>query len=319
MNHLILFLLFLGVISSSLFSQQPVDQKKPSTFPIEIKSSSPKKPKLMSLVVKVEGTGVRYLTDQIGMTLKEGRLIPTKGMFIVPQESKVVFRPMPGITTLITENSKVQMKGLQIVKYRDKVAKRRAFLYLNEGQIFSSILKGNEKTITYEIQTPQGVVAAKGTRFWVSYRDGIGKVGVLNGIVSVRLTNQSTLTLKQGDFVDLQGIGETLKAGDIRAASPQESEMNESFIQSVSQAEGSTPRGASPFAVDAENALILATPGGSVLPGGAPSSPTVGAAGAGGATPGASLTESTSTPPNIETPANTNNTPETPPVSPVVP
>jgi hypothetical protein len=229
------------------------DKADPVSFPVVVRSApTAMKPKIMSLVVDVKGENNRFVSDEGAFSLIPGRLIPSKGLMSVPPESRVIFRPMPGITTLIDADTRVQLKGLDVVKRGDKITKRKAVLYLNEGSVFTSIQKMNSKTTTYEIQTPQAVAGAKGTKFWVSYRNGQGKVGVINGVVEVKLTNGIKISLKQNEFLELKGVGSELKSGSVRVPSDEEVKTSESASESVSAVEGVTAAAANPFLTTSE-------------------------------------------------------------------
>ncbi|MES2308997.1 MAG: FecR domain-containing protein [Verrucomicrobiota bacterium] len=241
-----------GQVTASGTTVTTQDKSDPMGFPLEIRSSTLMKPKIMSLVVSVKGESNRFLANDESFKLVPGRLVPSKGLFIVPVESQVIFRPMPGITTLLAEDTRLQVKGLSVVKKADKISKRKAFLYLNEGSVFTSIQKLNNRTTSYEIQTPQAIASAKGTKFWVHYRNGKGKVGVVNGVVSVALTNGTVILLKQNEFLDLTGIGPELKAGDVRPATEEEIRLSEMSIQSVAAVEGVTSSAVNPFLTTSE-------------------------------------------------------------------
>lgn len=236
-------------------SQSRDGEKPKQSFPLVVRSTAPKKNPLRALVVDVKGVGSRYLNDGKTIKLAPGRLIPTKGAFVIPKESQVVFRPMPSVNTLIEGDSNLQMKGLQVVKRRDKIVRRRSLLYLNEGGVFSSISKFNKSTTAYQIQTPQALISAKGTRFLVRFRGTSGKVGVLNGVVTVRLADKTIRTLKQGDWVDIEGTGLGAKMGEIRLPLPQEVTDSERLAQEISRVEGVTSSSVNPFLLTPQQAV----------------------------------------------------------------
>lgn len=231
---------------------QDQEKKDPMSFPLEIKSSQKIKPKIMSLVVAVKGDGNRFLSDEESFSLVPGRLIPSKGLFMVPLESSVTFRPMPGITAMLMEDTRLQMKGLEVVKRYDKISQRKALLFLNEGSIFTSIQKLNNKTTTYQVQTPQAIVSAKGTKFWVTFKNGKGKVGVVNGVVEVKTTNGDKFLLKQDQYMEMEGIGKGLKVGEIRFPNVEEQQLTDNVVKSISSVEGVTAASVNPFLTTSE-------------------------------------------------------------------
>lgn len=247
-----LLVLMIFLLSNGEGQSLNQDKKDPVSFPLEIKSSPKIKPKIMSLVVGVKGEGSRFLSDEESFSLVPGSLIPSKGLFIVPSQSTVTFRPMPGITALLMEETRLQMKGLEVVKRYDKISQRKALLFLNEGSMFTSIQKLNNKTTTYQIQTPQAIVSAKGTKFWVSYKNGNGKVGVVNGVVEVKTTNGDKVSLKQDQFMEMEGVGKALKVGEIRLPTAEERQQGESVTQSVASVEGVVSASVNPFLTTSE-------------------------------------------------------------------
>ncbi len=243
------------------------DKAQTVTIPLETQKAPKMKSKIMSLVVEVKGEGNRFLADTESLSLVPGRLIPSKGLFIVPELSSVIFRPMPGITVMVMENARLQMKELEVEKRNSKISKRKALLFLNQGTIFVSIQKLNHKITTFQIQTPQGLVSAKGTKFWVSFKDGKGKVGVVNGVVEVKLTSGDKITLKQDQWIDVNGIGPTLKLGAIRSPSPQEREESIKASQEIARSEGVVYSATNPFLTTSEvikaaqSEVLLTKPG----------------------------------------------------------
>ncbi len=255
MRFLFVSLSLVGAIFCSYSLQgQTIDSSKkdPVSFPLEIKRSVKIKPKIMSLVVDVKGEGNRFLADEESFPLVPGRLIPSKGLFIIAPESSVTFRPMPGITAMVLDEARLQIKELAVVKRNDKVSKRSAMVFLNEGSIFTSIQKLNKKITSYQVQTPQASVSAKGTKFWVSFKGGKGKVVVTNGIVEVKLNNGSKMNLKQNEVIEMEGVGVETKPGGVRGMTVEESEQIEKVTQSVTKVEGVTSSFVNPFLTTSE-------------------------------------------------------------------
>ncbi len=230
----------------------PGDNKKSDTMPLEVKKTAKMKSKIMSLVVEVKGGGNRFLTDHESLSLAPGRLIPSKGLFIVPAQSTVTFRPMPGVTMMIVEDSRLQSKELEVVKKNDKVSNRKALLFLNQGEVFVSIDKLNNKMTNFQIQTPQGIVTAKGTKFWVSFKGGKGKVSVVNGVVELKPSNTDKVTLKKDEVIEIEGIGSEMIVEPIRLPTPEERKESESVSQQIAAVEGVAYSATNPFLTTSE-------------------------------------------------------------------
>ena len=110
----------------------------------------------------------------------------------------------------------------------------------------------NNKITTYEIQTPQATVSAKGTKFWVSYKGGKGKVVVTNGVVEVKLRNGIKMKLKQNEVIEMEGVGLETKPGKVRGMTLEESEQIEKITQVISKVEGVTSSFVNPFLTTSE-------------------------------------------------------------------
>ncbi len=252
----ILLSLFIGFSLTPGWGQvavTPVDPKSTtSEKPIAAKPGVPQT-RVISLVAEVQGKNY-YLTEKIRFSLDKGSLLPPGGEFQVPENGRVIFRPMPGITAVVGEKTFLRLDTLDAVKSKGKIVERKCDTFLKEGSVFSALNKFNKQATTYRVQTPQAVAGAKGTLFLVTYRDGKGTVVVYSGTVQVTLKGKKgellsgkSLFLKKNEAVDIEGEGGSATFSETRTATSAEIEFGKAMELLVSQYQNIDTTGSNPF------------------------------------------------------------------------
>ena len=94
----------------------------------------------------------------------------------------------PGATTVIGPNTTMKITGLDYSKTADGQNKREILLDLKEGALYNSLVKKDGQS-DFQIQTPEGVAAARGTDWSVTVSGKGVRVAVVDGTVIIILPN----------------------------------------------------------------------------------------------------------------------------------
>lgn len=117
--------------------------------------------------------------------LKPGQQLPTGSKVRTGPKSTALITVTPGVAMNVAENTSVILTGMEFDQEGEKVKKRRANIKLSEGTISTLIDRSTPEATDFKVTTPQGTVAARGTYYGVTVKDGEtfvqceeGKVGV---------------------------------------------------------------------------------------------------------------------------------------------
>ncbi len=96
----------------------------------------------------------------------------------------------PGSAIQLGNNSILKLNQLAFAKAGSSITERTAVLQLSSGVVSALIDKSTPKITDFQVQTPEGVAAARGTFYAVLVYHGKTYVGVNEGKVGLRAAGQ---------------------------------------------------------------------------------------------------------------------------------
>jgi hypothetical protein len=104
-------------------------------------------------------------------------------------DGNVGLRLTPGATTVVGPNTTMKIQALNYSKTADGKKKRDILLDLKQGALYNSLVKKDGQS-DFQISTPEGVAAARGTDWSVTVGSNGGvTVAVVDGVVEITLPN----------------------------------------------------------------------------------------------------------------------------------
>ena len=100
--------------------------------------------------------------------LKAGEHLPVGSTIRTGADGVATVLTVPGAAIRVESGSELVLSELEFAKAEQKTTKRRAKLDLKSGTV-SALIQNNEPEVTsFEVKTPHGVAAARGTFYGVS-------------------------------------------------------------------------------------------------------------------------------------------------------
>jgi hypothetical protein len=103
----------------------------------------------------------------------------------------------PGATTVVGHNTTMKITGLDYSRTADGQNKREIMLDLKQGALYNSLVKKDGQS-DFQITTPEGVAAARGTDWSVTVSGKGVKVAVVDGTVVITLPNGHKIMVPAG-------------------------------------------------------------------------------------------------------------------------
>jgi len=122
--------------------------------------------------------------------LKKGATLPIGSTIRTGDDGVAVIVTTPGSAVQIGSNSIVKLNKLAFAKTGGDVTQRQAVLQLTSGVVSALIDPSTPKITDFQVQTPEGAAAARGTFYAVLVYHGKTYVGVKEGKVAVRAAGQ---------------------------------------------------------------------------------------------------------------------------------
>jgi hypothetical protein len=135
-------------------------------------------------VARVTGAATVTLPDgsttplSAGMKVAQGSTITTGG------DGDVYLESHAGYVTSIKKDSTVLVEEVSVTSAGGKVTKENTTMNLKSGNLVAMLDPKKKAVNNYQVRTPKGVAAARGTTFVVSMRGQQHTVAVINGVVS---------------------------------------------------------------------------------------------------------------------------------------
>ena len=122
--------------------------------------------------------------------LKKDAILAIGSTIRTGDDGVAVIVTTPGSAVQIGNNSIVKINKLAFAKTGGDVTQRQATLQLKDGVISALIDPSTPKITDFQVQTPEGAAAARGTFYAVLVYHGKTYVGVKEGKVAVRAAGQ---------------------------------------------------------------------------------------------------------------------------------
>jgi hypothetical protein len=141
-------------------------------------------------VASVSGTAEFASATSFGFhPLKKGQLLAAGTTVRTGEDGNVVLTATPGSAIKIAPNSILKVNELAFAQSGSQVTERKARLQLTSGLVSALVDPSTPKVTDFQIQTPQGAAAARGTFYAVAVYDGKTYVGVQKGRVAATTTS----------------------------------------------------------------------------------------------------------------------------------
>jgi hypothetical protein len=122
--------------------------------------------------------------------LKKGATLAIGSTVRTGDDGIAVIVTTPGSAIQVGNNSIVKLNKLAFAKTGGDITQRQAVLQLKDGVISALIDPATPKITDFQVQTPEGAAAARGTFYAVLVYHGKTYVGVKEGKVAVRAAGQ---------------------------------------------------------------------------------------------------------------------------------
>ena len=101
-------------------------------------------------------------------------------------DGEAIIVAVPGAAIRLSASTHIILGPNDFAKNGDKVTSRKALVDLKSGTV-SALINHNERDVTdFQIKTPQGVAAARGTFYAVTVENGKAAIAVKEGKVGMR-------------------------------------------------------------------------------------------------------------------------------------
>jgi hypothetical protein len=127
----------------------------------------------------------------VEMQLAPGSTVKTSA------DGTVGLKLTPGATTVVGPNTTLRITGLDYSKIPGGQNKRFILLDLKQGSVYNSLVKKDGQS-DFQIQTPEGVAAARGTDWSVTVSGANVTVAVVDGRVVITLPNGHKIFVPAG-------------------------------------------------------------------------------------------------------------------------
>jgi len=122
--------------------------------------------------------------------VKKGDILPIGTTVRTGDNGVAVLVTTPGSAIQLGNNSVLKINKLAFAKTGGDVTQRTAVLQLTSGVVSALIDPSTPKITDFQVQTPEGAAAARGTFYAVLVYHGKTYVGVKEGRVAVQAANQ---------------------------------------------------------------------------------------------------------------------------------
>jgi hypothetical protein len=122
--------------------------------------------------------------------MKKGQILPIGSTVRTGDNGVAVLVTTPGSAIQVGNDSIVKLNKLAFAKSGSSVTERTAVLQLTSGVVSALIDPTTPKITNFQVQTPEGAAAARGTFYAVLVYHGKTYIGVKEGKVAVRADNQ---------------------------------------------------------------------------------------------------------------------------------
>ncbi len=152
-------------------------------------------------VLDVTGAASRVVANGTAIPLKAGERIPARSHIVTADQESVVLQFSDGSRMLVREHSQVRLQSNKFVPLAEG---RDIRLNIPKGKVENEISKLPAASGRFEIQTPSGIAAVRGTQFRVASFSDETRTEVLEGKVALAHKNGPHSALPAGYGMAMQ-------------------------------------------------------------------------------------------------------------------
>ena len=166
-------------------------------------------------VARVTGTATVTQADGTTTALTAGMKVAQGATITTGADGDVYLESHAGYVTSIKGDSVVTVDEISVVSEGGQVKEERTMLDLKSGNLVAKLDPKKKSVNNYQVRTPKGVAAARGTVFTVMFRGQKYSVAVVNGTVAIApVNNYRGRSLSQSVFGGTRSAS-TVNAGEI--------------------------------------------------------------------------------------------------------
>ena len=118
--------------------------------------------------------------------IREGQKLAPGTTIVSSANGEAVILTSPGAAIHVQPSSRLVLQLNEFSSENGKITNRKTVVDLQDGTLSALISKNDPKTTRFEVRTPQGVAAARGTFFGVTVQGDEAFVAVKEGKVGVQ-------------------------------------------------------------------------------------------------------------------------------------
>ncbi len=123
--------------------------------------------------------------------LREGQKLAPGTTVVTGADGEAVIVTTPGAAIHVQKSSRLVLRTNEFASESGKITNRRTVVDLQSGTLSALISKNDPKTTRFDVRTPQGVAAARGTFFGVTVEGQEAFVAVKEGKVGIQKVEPS--------------------------------------------------------------------------------------------------------------------------------
>lgn len=136
-------------------------------------------------VQRVTGAATVTLPDGSTAALTAGMKVPQGATITTGADGDVYLESHAGYVTSIKKDSVVTVDEVSVVTENGAVKEERTLLDLKSGNLVANLDPKKKAVNNYQVRTPKGVAAARGTTFTINFRGGVYQIAVVGGQVTL--------------------------------------------------------------------------------------------------------------------------------------
>lgn len=206
-------------------------------------------------VARVTGAATVTLPDGSTTILTAGMKVAQGATITTGIDGDVYLESHAGYVTAIKAGSVVAVEEISVTTENSQVKEEKTLLDLKSGDLVARLDPKKKAVNNYQVRTPQGVAAARGTTFTVQFRGGSFAIAVVNGAVSITQTGGTPQFVAAGGAASVNAAG-ALTSG--QADSPEVSQLLALAVASVAVAAQNGIAGITTAEVTAVAAAVFA-------------------------------------------------------------
>lgn len=171
-------------------------------------------------VARVNGAATVTMPDGSTTALAPGMKVPQGATIKTGADGDVYLESHAGYVTAIKKDSELSIDELSVTSNGGKVTEEKTLLNLKSGDMVALLDPKKKAVNNYQVRTPKGVAAARGTVFTVSYRGGNYTLAVVRGQIQIIAGAGVTSDNGRGGQANQTGTTFTLNAGQATFSNP---------------------------------------------------------------------------------------------------